>query len=234
MRIRPRLDHEYVGAKVPEGGGNHQLENLQVARALGERLQRQIELQATAGSRAELANLPGPREEVLARLVKAHGQNARVFVEDLLDAVGVVDVDVEIGHLQAVPGEGVDRDREIVVDAETRREAGPRVMQPPSELKNAASLSLPRSGARRAACPRRATAPPRPCRETRGCPVCRARIPVRRKPAAPALSFSTRRTYASWCTSRRSSRVAGSGSTVSTRCPSAAEKIEQSCRCGRG
>src|SRR5450830_359128 len=85
MRICPGLDHEDIGAKVPQSGRKHLLEHLEVAPALGERLQRQIELQAATDSGAELADLTGPGEEVLARLVQAHGQNALVFVQNLLD-----------------------------------------------------------------------------------------------------------------------------------------------------
>ena len=53
--LAPRLDHEDVGPKVPQLAVEHLVENLQVTAAFGERLQRQVELQATAGSGAELA-----------------------------------------------------------------------------------------------------------------------------------------------------------------------------------
>src|ERR1035437_8246434 len=61
MRICPSLDHEDIGAKVPQSGRKHLLEHLEVAPALGERLQRQIELQAATDSGAELADLTGTR-----------------------------------------------------------------------------------------------------------------------------------------------------------------------------
>src|SRR5690606_29201264 len=80
--------------------------------------------------RARLVREARAGEERPRRLVDADGQHAGVVVEGGLDAVAVVDVDVDVGDaLGAVLQQPRDRDGGVVVDAEPAGGAGQRVVQ---------------------------------------------------------------------------------------------------------
>ena len=72
----------------------------------------------------------GAGKEHLPGLVQRDRQHPRVVVEDRLDAVAVVDVDVDVGDLlHALVEQPLDADGDVVVDAEAARAVAHRVVQ---------------------------------------------------------------------------------------------------------
>ena len=91
---------------------------------------------------ADVAGEAGAREENGARLVDRDREHPRVVPEDLLDAVTVVNVDVDVGDpLDALVEQPLDADRSVVVDAETARLVGHGVVQAPGEVDRVARLA---------------------------------------------------------------------------------------------
>ena len=79
-----------------------------------------------------LAQLPDPagaREQVPPGLVERQRQHARIVPVDRLDAVAVVDVEVDVQDAQPVPPRPGDGQRRVVVDAEAGRPVGHRVVE---------------------------------------------------------------------------------------------------------
>ena len=74
----------------------------------------------------------------------------RIVPEDRLDAVAVVDVDVDVGHpLGAVVEQPPDADGDVVVDAEPGGVAGRGVVQPPAVVDPVLDLARPDLAAHR-------------------------------------------------------------------------------------
>ena len=78
----------------------------------------------------------------MAGLVDGDGQHPRVVPEDPLDAVAVVDVDVDVRHaLDAGVEQGLDADGDVVVDAEAAGAVGHRVVQPAGDAHRVQALA---------------------------------------------------------------------------------------------
>ena len=77
----------------------------------------------------DLVGIARAGEQVAAGLVQRQGQHARVGPVDRLDAVAVVDVEVEVQDAQAVVPRPGDRERRVVVDAEPGGAVRHRVME---------------------------------------------------------------------------------------------------------
>ena len=76
--------------------------------------------------------------------MEADRQHARVVPEDRLDAVAVVDVDVDVRHpLRALVEEVLDADRDVVVDAEAGGLVAHRVVQAPGDVRRVEALAAP-------------------------------------------------------------------------------------------
>ena len=118
------------------GARDEHLKHLEVALGVGERLERQVDLEAPAHAVAELVDRAGAGEEVLARLVQTDRLHLVVLVERRLYAVAVVHVDVDVTYPEAVRGQVLDRHREVVVDAESRSACWVGVVQPAPELQH--------------------------------------------------------------------------------------------------
>ena len=95
------------------------------------RLEGQVDRRAGCGPRTELVGGARPREQVPAALVEGHGEHAGIAEADRLDAVAVVDVEVDVQDPQALAAGADDRERRVVVDAEARRAAGIAWWSPP-------------------------------------------------------------------------------------------------------
>ena len=100
----------------------------------GERLERHVDDGAGRRPLPDLVGIARAREEVATGLVQRHGQHAGIGGVDHLDAVTVVDVEVDVQDAKAVaPGPG-DREGRIVVDAEPRRPIRHGVMEPTARV----------------------------------------------------------------------------------------------------
>src|SRR5205814_2751202 len=94
-----------------------------------ERYEGEVGGAALALAGARVLGKPGAREEVAAAFVEGDGEHVRVVVEDLLHAIAVMHVDVDVGDAVSVLLEPVAGDRRIVVRAEARGAAAVRVME---------------------------------------------------------------------------------------------------------
>ena len=121
-------------------------------------LERDVDLRAGAAPSPELVREARAREQVAASLVDRHRQHARIGPVDRLDAVAVVDVEIDVHDAQAVaPGAG-DRERRVVVDAEAgrpapasrggaRRPGGRRASTSPRRIASIARIDPPATAA---------------------------------------------------------------------------------------
>ena len=76
----------------------------------------------------------------MARLVERDGQDVRVVPEDRLDAVAMVDVEVDVQHpVAGVPG-APDGQRNVVVDAEPAGTTGHRVVETAARMEDVGLL----------------------------------------------------------------------------------------------
>ena len=81
--------------------------------------------------------------------MQADREHPRVVVEGRLHPVAVVDVDVDVGDaLGAIGEQPGDRDRWVVVDAETAGLIGHRVMQAAADVGRMQRLSAPHPASR--------------------------------------------------------------------------------------
>ena len=100
----------------------------------GVRLERQVHRRPGRGTLPDLVDEAGPGEQVPPALVEREGQHARVVVRDQLDAVAVVDVEVDVQDPQPLGACTRDRERRVVVDAEPPRLRRHRVVEPTAGL----------------------------------------------------------------------------------------------------
>ena len=77
---------------------------------------------------------PVPGNRYRPDLVERERQDARIRPVDRLDAVAVVDVEVDVQDPQPVAPRPGDRERRVVVDAEARRPVGHRVVEPAARV----------------------------------------------------------------------------------------------------
>ena len=112
------LGHQHRGLEAVEQRRHHGIEAGQPGFVPGVGRIRQVGLCPAAGAGAGFARKPRPREQVPAGLVEADGHHLRVGVEDVLGAVAVVNVDVDIGHAVAAFAQPGDGDGGVVVDTE--------------------------------------------------------------------------------------------------------------------
>src|SRR3989441_3720776 len=90
-----------VGLERADERRHDLLERREVDGRVGERFEREVHGVAEGRARTHLLDEPGPREEVIAALVRRDGENLRVLVEGVLHAVTVVGVDVHVEDAQA-------------------------------------------------------------------------------------------------------------------------------------
>ena len=127
----------------------------------GERLERHVDDGAGGGPLPDLIGITRTREQVPAGLVERQGQHARVVRMDRLDAVAVVDIEVQVQDAQAVAASAGDRERRVVVDAEPGRPLGHRVVEAAARVEG--MVDVPRRIASTARSDPPATAAPASC-----------------------------------------------------------------------
>ena len=96
------------------------------------------------GGRAgpERVHRAGPREQVLAGLMERDGHHARVVGVDRLDAIAVMDVEIDVQHAESLPPRARDRQGRVVVDAEPRCTARHRVMESAARMHGVAGSTV--------------------------------------------------------------------------------------------
>ena len=142
-QVRERIPGVGIGAVLgddqvgPERGrqlGEQRPDGRQPCALTGPRLERHVDRGPRGVPLAQLPDVAGPREEVPAGLVERQGQDAGVLPVDRLDAVTVVDVQVDIQDAKAVAACACDGQGGIVVDAEPGCAVGHRVMEPAARV----------------------------------------------------------------------------------------------------
>ena len=132
------------GAELAQQRGYDGVEGAQPAGVGGAGRQRDVDRRALGARAAGVGREAGAGEEHLAGLVQGDREHPRVVPEDLLDAVAVVDVDVDVGDpLGAVGEQLLDADRDVVVDAEAARPVGHRVVQAAGDVDRVQRLAAP-------------------------------------------------------------------------------------------
>ena len=129
MRVGAVLAHDHVR---PERGGelrNESADGFEPGRLAGLGLHRHVDDRAGRGPLPHLVEEAAPREQVPPRLMERDRHHVRVVPVQLLDAVPVVDVEVEVEHAEAVAASPGDRQRRVVIDAEPGGSVGHRVME---------------------------------------------------------------------------------------------------------
>ena len=130
VRVAAELRHQDVRREVANASRDRLAERCEPCVVVGFGMQRDVHLRPLGLAGAGLVLEPGSGKEVAAGLVDGDGEDARFRVEDRLRAVAVMDVDVDVGDaLHALGEQPRDRDRGIVVDAESRRPRRHRVVQ---------------------------------------------------------------------------------------------------------
>ena len=94
------------------------LDGVEPRRIGGARLEGNVDGRAPRLGAAALVDEAGPGEERMTCLVEGDGQDLWIVPEDRLDAVSVVDVQVDIQNPMTDVAGPPDRQRDIVVDAE--------------------------------------------------------------------------------------------------------------------
>ena len=141
MAVGAVLGDEERGA---EGGSDrrHQpLHDLAPRALAGRRLERDVHGRAGRLPSPQLADGARAGEQVAPRFVHGQGQHARVGEVDRLDAVAVMDVEVEVEHAPAgiaCPGHG---EGGIVVDAEAAGAVGHRVVEAAAGMERVGDLA---------------------------------------------------------------------------------------------
>ena len=132
MGVTTQLRHEHVGRERPHRRHHRHQEGFHPGRVPGPRSQRHVDRRTRRRRTAGLAGSACPREEshLWRELVDRDRQHAGVLVEDRLRSVAVMHIDIHVRHpLHSLVQHPRDRDRRIVVDAESGRACGHRVMQ---------------------------------------------------------------------------------------------------------
>lgn len=135
VHVGAGLEHDQIGLEDGERAGYHQVEHLEQAVVAGVGLERHVDAGAGRLTMPALVGVAGAWKQIVSRLVQTDGQYPRFVVEQRLDAIAVMDVEVEVGDAQAVdPNCPLDGDGEIVVEAETRSPIGHGVVQAAREV----------------------------------------------------------------------------------------------------
>lgn len=129
-RVGAALQHERAGAVEVHHLLHHRLEQPLVRVVVHPVAQRHVDRVVLARPDADVLDVAGAGEEEVAVLVKGDGHHAVRREEGLLDAVAVVDVDVQVEHASVHLEQLQDREHDVVDVAEAGRLGSLRVMQP--------------------------------------------------------------------------------------------------------
>ena len=130
VRVGAVLRHDHIRSEGSCELGNERLDDRQPRPFAGVGLERHVDRGSGRHPDAQLPHPAGPRKQVAASLVDRDCHHARVVCVDRLDAVTVMDVEVEIEDAQTGRPSTSDRQRWIVVDAEARSAIAHGVVQP--------------------------------------------------------------------------------------------------------
>ena len=180
------------------------VEGTQPAGVAGAGRQRHVDRRTLGVRPADVVREAGAGEQHLAGLVQRDRQHPRVVPEHPLDAVAVVDVDVDVRDpLGALVEQPLDADRDVVVDAEAAGPVGHRVVQAAGDVDAVqrsrrstpgrhASTVAPTTCAAASCMPAKTglSSVPRPCRSSSG--AGRAGPPVTASTSAGSWTVASR------------------------------------------
>ncbi len=129
MRVAAMLADDDVRSERGRELREQRLDGAQPGLLAGARLERHVDGRAGGWTFADLRHGSGARKEVSAALVERDREDARIVPVDRLDAVAVMDVEIDVEHAQAGQPRLRNRDGRIVVDAKSRRPRRHRVMK---------------------------------------------------------------------------------------------------------
>ena len=96
QRVRAALEHDRPRVEARDAGVHHGREHRLVALVRDAVPERSVQGKTLAGADADVVERAGAREKAVAVLVEGDGQDSVRRQEGLLDAVAVVDVDVDV------------------------------------------------------------------------------------------------------------------------------------------
>ena len=141
VRVDAELGHHHVRPETLEERWDQPVESPKVDLVVGPGRKRQVDSIAFPCTAAGFFDLPRAGKQRPSILVKRDGQDPVGIVEGILDAVAVVNVDIDVRHPLALLEEPGDGDRGIVVDAEARGVVAPGVVETTAEAEG--HLTLP-------------------------------------------------------------------------------------------
>ncbi len=144
MRVAAALADDDLRVEGPHHRRHDGVEGTQPASVVGAGGQRDVHRTAFGACAAHLRRVARAREQRERGLVQADGQHPRVVPEHRLDAVAVVDVEVQVGHpLGPQPQQPDDRHRGVVVHAEAAGAVGHRVVQAAGDVDGVQRVAPP-------------------------------------------------------------------------------------------
>lgn len=129
MGVDAELGDKEVGAEAGDQGRHDLAEGPEVRIVGGVGREGDVDAVAGAVTAAALADEAGTGKEGAAVLVEGDGEHAAVVVEGVLDAVAVVNVDVDVGDAQPLAEQPLYGDGGVVEDAEAGGEVRAAVVE---------------------------------------------------------------------------------------------------------
>ena len=140
--VGPDLEHQRVGLEFFQGAGNHSLERFQPGRISRSRRQRYVDRGFLCIGTADFRDKAGcTGKQPLRPFVKRNRQDIGVVPENGLDAVAMMDVDIDVRHfLEACVLKRPNPERKVVERAEPAGVIGVRVVQPARDVERDVEL----------------------------------------------------------------------------------------------
>ena len=170
----PCCDTTTSGPKTAASVGTQRPDGCQPGGLAGVRLERHVDGRACRRAVAQLVEEPGPGEQVPPALVAATASGPPGRRGQRLDAVAVVDVEIDVQHAQPLGPGPDDGQRRVVVDAEAPRPGRAIAWWRPPPGWCACSVRREDRLHRGQRARRRRPPPPRACPRRPGCPPGRS------------------------------------------------------------
>ena len=134
MRVGPVLTDDDVRPERGGQVGEQRPHGVQPGALPGHRLQRDVDGGPGRDPLPHLVHCTRAGEQVPPGFMDGHRQHARVVPVDRLDAVAVMDVEIDVQDAQAVGTRPRDREGDVVIDAEPRCRRAHRMVQPAARV----------------------------------------------------------------------------------------------------
>ena len=141
VRVRAVLRDDEIGSKRRRERRQEVLQSSEPGILTSPRIQGQIDGGPRGLALPEFFDETRPREQGCTRLVDRERQHAGIVPMDRLDAIPVMDVEIDVQHPQPRAPSSCDRDRRVVVDAEPRGLRRHGVVQAPARVEGVERLA---------------------------------------------------------------------------------------------